>query len=255
MFFVNVELLKKQIESRHKTIVSCEIQRLEHLPLFLGQLQLPNVRIITFIRRPLDHLFSSIMHVLLHKPNENPCRNFHEVIEAHENPRAQRCHHYRLINKQTAALSLSNDANVNEAIHFVSKNAFHFGITSLYRTSLCLLAYQLGQLSRNAKVCDCSLQSGTGVRHSNSHNTGINHSVVSSAKILSDDDLTILESKFINLDRVLYDVSLWLFLERVMIAEIDEGMSLLCASTDGEGVMLMKSSIRDPHWYGRFDEK
>ena len=253
--FVNIASLKKPGQNRHKTIVSCEIHRLGNLPSFLEQLQLPNARILTFIRRPIDHLFSAILHFLLHNPNENPCRNFREVIEADENPRVHRCHHYDLKNMQTATLSLSDDADISKAITFVSKNVFHFGITSFYRTSLCLLAYQLGLLSFHTEVCDCSQIRDTGVRHVNGqHDSGQNNSVITSANILSDDDLMILEAKYINLDRVLYDVSFRLFLERVLIAEKDEGISLMCAHTEGEGVMALKSSIREPQWYGIFED-
>ena len=250
---VNMGLLHEQMQSGHKKIVSCEIQRLGHLPSFLWKLRTPKVRIITFIRHPFEHLFSAFMHMILGNPIANPCRNIRQIIEADTDPSVFQCSRYNLINMQTSAMSLSDDANIAEAISFVSKNVFHFGITGFYRPSLCLLAYQLGVLSLHAEVCDCSRISDTHVRHDNDHNKRENHSIASSAKILSDDDLMILESKYINLDRVLYDVSLRLFLERVMIAEKDEGISLLCAHTEGIGVVALKSTIREPHWYGIFE--
>ena len=96
--------------------------------------------------------------------------------------------------------------------------------------------------------------SATEVRHSNDHKRNMNHTLISSAQILSNDDMMILESKYVNLDHILYDMSLHLFLERVLIAEKDEGMPLLCAHTDGVDAMAMKLSIRDPHWYGIYDK-
>ena len=214
---------------------------------------MPKVRIMTFIRDPMDHIFSAVTHFLIHSADDNPCKNFHEIIEADAN-RAFPCPRFKLINMQTAAMSSSDFPNIAKAISFLSKNVFYFGITRFYRSSLCLLAYQLGVLSQHAEVCDCRRISDTDVRHDNDHNKRENHSIVNSNKILSNDDLSILESKYINLDRVLYDVALRLYLGRVMIAEGDEGIPLLCTHTDGEGVMLMKSSIREPHWYGLFDK-
>ena len=251
---VNTVSLNEQIQNGNKKIVTCEIHRPGHLNYFLGQLQLPNIKIMTFIRQPIDHIFSAVMHYyLLNIPGIKGCDTIHDVIEADENPLAPQCDRYYLRNMQTTALSPGNETSITEAINFVSKNVFYFGITSFYRASLCLLAYQFGQLSMHTKACDCRLHHAAKLRRSNDHKDKSNHSLISAAKILSNDDMMILESKYINLDRILYEVSLRLFLERILIAEKDVGMPLLCAHTDGDGIIAMKSAIRNPHWYGDFE--
>ena len=251
--YVNTTLVKSQLQSGERKVVSCEIQVPGHLPIFLGKLYIPNLRIVTFIRQPLAHIFSAIMH-FLNQPGRNPCKTFQDIVRADEDHHAPQCYRYNLHNMQTSALSIGHTPNISQAITFLTKNAFHFGITNFYRTSYCLLAFQLGQLLLHANVCDCSRHSIKQLRHSNDHNTKKGHEIIANAKILSDDDLITLESKYINLDRMLYQASLHLFLERVIIAEKAVGFPLLCADTDGEGVMAMKSTIRKPLWYGVSDQ-
>ena len=142
----NKTILKKEIESDHKKIISCEIQLRGQLPSFLTHLNMPNMRIITFIREPLNLLFSALMH-FRNSRDMTGCKNFRELIETDEDiNKSHKCKRYNLHNMQTAALSLNREANISEAVTFVSKNVFHFGITRFYRTSLCLLAYQLGTI-------------------------------------------------------------------------------------------------------------
>ena len=250
---VNTTLVKAQFQSGERKVVSCEIQLPGQLPDFLRKLLVSKVRIITFIREPLVHIFSAIMH-FLSQPAKHSCKTFQDIIQADEDHHAPQCYRYNLHNIQTSALSIGHSTNITQAITFLTKNVFHVGITGYYRTSYCLLAFQLGQLSLHANVCDCSRHSINQMRHSNDHNTKIGHEIIGNANILSDDDLITLESKYINLDRMLYQASLHLFLERVIIAEKAVGFPLLCADTDGEGVMAMKSTIRKPLWYGVFDK-
>ena len=64
--------------------------------------------------------------------------------------------------------------------------------------------------------------------------------------------MKVLEKKYINLDNMLYHIALDLFVQRILLAERETRMQLLCSATDGPEIMVLKSSIKDPQWYGSF---
>ena len=251
---VNINKLKDQISKKLKNIVSCEIKVAGQLNSFLTSANMPKMKIITHIRKPTELIFSAIIQYYTDPRIINPCRNFRELIQADASPDAIQCERYVLQNMQTAALSPRKVANITEAIAFLSKNIFHFGMTSYYRASLCLLAFQLKQLKMHSAVCDCRRYNQSVLRHSNRNHDKVGHTKISDVKLLSASDMKVLESKYINMDNVLYQTALSLFLHRIIIAEKSANMQLLCAATDGEEIISLKSSVRETHWYGAFDK-
>jgi len=240
-------------------MISCEISQ-DVLNTFLQALAIPQLKILTFIRRPIDHVMSAFLHYKGHHRND-ACRSFDAIfqsIAANQSRdsaprRSQECAHYDIRNMQTTALTLPSSssqkgANLTAAIAFISKSVFFFGITEYYRASLCLLAYQLGQLEMHRRLCDCSkMQTAVTVKHSNAvrdqAETTVNHDE------LSIDMMKTLERDYINLDNMLYHVALQVFLQRVIIAERASGMQLVCEASDGVEVSTLKASISNPDWY------
>ena len=248
---VNIPNLKSLVQNKTKRVVSCEIKEERQLSYILHELNMPALKIITHIRKPVELLFSAVIQYYTDRSVYNPCRNFREIIEADMNPDAMQCERYSLQNIQTSALSPGKVADVGEAVAFLSKNVYHFGITTFYRASLCLLAYQMGQL-RMHSTCDCSKNSEFSIRQSNLNENKAGHGEISSEQLLSAHDMKVLEKKYINLDNMLYHIALDLFVQRILLAERETRMQLLCSATDGPEIMVLKSSIKDPQWYGSF---
>ena len=241
---IDMNKLNIGIRRNKRHIVSCEISGGGGvIKSFVNSIQVPDVKILTIIRNPMDHLFSALMHFKLLGNRKNPCKNFQELISNKD------CEHYDLKNMQTTALSVSDAANITEAVSMITRHVFHFGITKYYRASLCLLAYQIGQLSYHREVCDCSVPSDLVVKHSNdiSRVNGVAYS--SDSDVLSQATQKLLEREYINLDNVLFHVALHLFLQRVLLAEQDSNMKLLCAATDGVEVIAFKNAIVEPKWH------
>ena len=236
--------LSMEIQSNTKHAVSCESvsKRGGFMQSLVNNLHISSsVRIITHIRKPLDHIFSALMHYKVN--NNRPCETFHDILTN------KTCEHYHIDNMQTKSLSSRDAANITEAVDFVSIHAFHFGITEYFRASLCLLAYQLGQLTSSGNMCDCSKNSDVQTKHFNAAKTRTGHVTKSMSNVLSPATHKILQEKFINLDNVLYHVAMQVFLQRVIIAERESGVQLLCLATDGLEIMTLKDSIVNPHWY------
>jgi hypothetical protein len=252
---INIPELKEGVKKNKTHVVSCEISgEGGQLNSFLRAFNTPSVRILTFIRNPIDHVFSALMHYKAAAKRKNACATF-DAVFASDTPgsKSTKCEHYPMRNMQTTALSPASPkgaANLSEAVTFISKNVFHFGITSYYRASLCLLAYQLGQLNMQKSSCDCS-KTVIDVKHSNDNSKKKlpGQEGVTGMEVLSPDSQKILETEYINLDNVLYHVALQLFLQRVLIAERESGMPLLCPATDGVEITALKDSISEPRWY------
>ena len=245
----------KVLTTKNKQVISCEISSgvpgPGNLNTFLAKLSIPSIKVLTFIRKPIDHVMSAFLHMKSRKKHTSSCSSFKAIFESYENKKKKNCTHYDIRNMQTASLSLSSFANGNTnltaAVSFLSERVFFFGITSYYRTSLCLLAYQLGQLELHRSVCDCSTHAHVSVKHANVYTKQSSNSPAFLDE-LSIEDMKTLTSAYINLDNVLYHVAMQVFLQRVLIAEQDSGQQLLCEAVDGEEVMTLKASISNPRW-------
>jgi hypothetical protein len=249
--------------------LSCEIYSVNDVSYVLNKLtshpQLQpltslNILPFTLIRHPMDFLFSALTHHQGTGRKKIACQTFHDLILADQNPNNTllQCYHYDLRNLQTRALSHFDSfssstfsdpltpwnilgggrslrkANLNSALKTLTQDLFFVGITSLYRASMCLFAWQLGQFHLHVPVCDCEYMDPT-VGEVLERKKQMNP-----IQLLSPTALATLRSEYINLDEVLYDYALDLFLTRIEKVEKQENVKLLCSHTDGEAIMLRK---------------
>jgi hypothetical protein len=239
-----------------------------------GQKVLP----FTLIRHPMEYIFSALNHHLVVRRGV-ACQNFHEILlsdslaspdtdsdsdpdsdldpsSTNQSHPARHCAHYDIQNLQTRALSHSfgrtpaaapapgvaeshyhgdlGSANLTDALLVLRNEMFFVGITSYFRASMCLFAAQLGQLHLHLSACNCN-EMKPSPKSLKEEDVPMDPTQVMSAK-----EMAILRSKYINLDEVLYDYALDLFLTRVGIVERQSKVALLCDHTDGEAIMIRK---------------
>lgn len=60
---------------------------------------------------------------------------------------------------------------------------------------------------------------------------------------MSTEAMNILTSSYINLDTILYEYALDIFLSRILVVERLYNISLLCSSIDGETIVLRKQLL------------
>ena len=252
----NCRSWKPNSNQSHLKYLSCEVYANGDLTYVTSILNNPpystkTLIMITMIRHPLNYIFSAFGHHALRR--KKACQNFNAIITADLNPNSSSasCTHYDIRNLQTRALSSSDresfepytfgPANLTQALSVLRNEMFFVGITRYYRASMCLFAYQLGQLHLHTSVCDCrQLETASKVIRANkSSNSTLNH-----RDILSTDAAEVLYSQYINLDELLYNYALDLFLWRIFAAERHVKIKLLCANTDGDAIMFRKQLMK-----------
>jgi hypothetical protein len=224
--------------------LSCEINGNGDLPYITSALNGKNIIPFTMIRHPLDYIYSAFGHHASRSRGKGACQNFNAIIAADRNPNSPAaCIHYDIRNLQTRSLSSSDPqsfephtlgpANLTQALSVLRNEMFFVGITRYFRASMCLFAYQMGQLHLHTSVCDC--------RQLDPANEILGHSQPASIRqIMSPEAMGILRSSYINLDEILYSFAMDLFLTRIGIVEREAKMVLLCAELDGEDIMARK---------------
>ena len=134
---------------------------------------------------------------------------------------------------------------------------FWFGVFEYYDASICLLAFQLGQL--DVRVCSCAVRvspfpSSSSSSQSGSSSSSTPHSifpVTMSSNRTKPDMLSVSEvaslEEMVVLDNALYDHSLREFLLRVSYAERVTNITMLCHHTDDrrrEEIQQILNAIR-----------
>jgi hypothetical protein len=251
----NCRSWKPTANQSHIKYLSCEIYANGDLTYVSSTLHnsphLKNLIMITMIRHPLNYIFSAFGHHA--SKRKEACQNFNAIINADQNPNSSSaaCIHYDIRNLQTRALSSSDPqsfephtlgpANLTQAMSVLRNEMFFVGITRYFRASMCLLAYQMDQLHLHTSVCDCRQLGAANkiIRANKSSNSSLNHE-----DVLSADAAEVLHSQYINLDELLYNYALDIFLSRIFVAERHEKIKLLCADTDGETIMLRKQLMK-----------
>jgi hypothetical protein len=244
--------IKKSCNCRHVEVsklstmnyLSCEIYGNGDFPFIISALKSRNIFPFTMIRHPLNYIFSAFGHHASRR-GKSACQNFNAIINADQKPNSSSaaCIHYDIRNLQTRALSSSDPqsfephtlgpANITQAMSVLRNEMFFVGITRYFRASMCLLAYQMGQLHLHTSVCDCRQLDPTKDFLEASLPTNLR-------QIMSPEAMAILRSSYINLDEVLYSFAMNLFLTRIGIVERETNMLLLCANMDGEAIMARK---------------
>jgi hypothetical protein len=227
--------------------LSCEIYSNGDFSFIISSLKRTNVMPFTMIRHPLSHALSALEHHIKRRGHA-ACQDFNAIITA-DRKNVSACAHYDIRNLQTRALSSSDprsiasgtgSANLTQALLVLRNEMFSVGITGYFRASLCLLAYQMGQLHLHKSVCDCHLgPTNKVIRANESSNSTLKHQ-----NVLSADAADVLYSQYINLDKILYNYALDLFLSRIIVAESNEKIKLLCAHSDGQAIMLHREIVK-----------
>jgi hypothetical protein len=168
---------------------------------------------LSFLREPYFQLLSAISHDIKAKYNKpNNCKNLQEFIHGD-------CTHvYSPYNPQTQRLANGNIKNATSIID----SLFWFGITEHYHTSLCLLAFQLHQFSK--EKCDCSIQNNANVMKYLPQKRNVNpkREIV---KTREQDEWIANHTYY---DNLLYKHALAIFYERVQFVEMETNTTILC---------------------------
>lgn len=230
--------------------LSCEIYGNGDFQYILSAVKRTNVIPFTMIRHPVDYIFSAFGHHAKVRPSK-ACQNFNQIILTDQSPNStQQCARYDMRNLQTRSLSNSplesfepgtlGPANITQAISVLRDDMFFVGITAYFRASMCLFSYQMGQLHLHPHQCDCrNLDSSTKLLKG-SMPTNPQH-------IVSPEAMAILRSSYINLDEILYNFALDLFISRIIMVERKTNQVLLCSHTDGEAIMARKLILQNQH--------
>jgi hypothetical protein len=238
--------------------LSCEITYNGEFSSIMSSLKRTNREIMAFtmIRQPLSYVFSALEHHITRRGHA-ACQDFNAIIVA-DRKNFSACAHYDIRNLQTRVFSSSDPksfdpttfgpANLTQALSILRNELFSIGITGYFRASLCLLAYQMGQLHLHKPVCDCRQLDPTIkiFQKNKSSNSTLNRH-----NLLSAEALEVLLSQYINLDEILYNYALDLFLSRIIVAERHENIKLLCAHTDDEAIMLRIQLMKKELDHGR----
>jgi hypothetical protein len=197
---------------RHCIFFSHEFKSLTRLHSALGVSSSRAPRTLMFFRDPIMHAVSAVGHML--RKRVKGCETISRAALG-------QCKFYNLNNMQT---TIVGNRDVEAAISNMRK-VFWIGIVEHYDASICLLAYQLGQL--NKKACSCS---GWLVAPANRGHPKYTHSYKS------------IEVGYqqLYLDNVLYQEAYKTFLLRVHNAETASGHQFLCPNRDGQDAIDLK---------------
>jgi len=165
---------------------------------------------ITFLRDPLAHSLSALQHMETY--HKDDCKNVTQYLSG------TGCHNYDLHNMQTGRLGSS----LKDSVATID-SLFFLGITDYYDESICLLRYQLGQISR--KLCECEHKTVS----AKPKNVGHYHGQY------TPDDLHQLYDMTVH-DSILFNHGLRIFFSRIQQAEKALGYSLVCPRTPYEKV-------------------
>jgi hypothetical protein len=227
----------KMINRNKHSFISCEVRTMNEVRRTISNITTEKKLLtVSMIRDPLDLTISGFLH--MKRFGEKPCTSF-DMIFKEKSKREKLCQHYDVRSMQTKVYSTGKRANISEAINFIKNDLFYFGITKYFRTSMCLLAFQLGQRV-NPSLCDCSkLQVGEEKvvrKNAKPESQGLPEET-------SMNSILQLYKTELALDRILYDVALRIFLSRVSALEKKISFPLICENTDGVDIMAIKNTV------------
>lgn len=182
----------------------------DSLPALLRELapSRPPARILTIVRKPAQQILSLFRHIRKYL-KFSKCKEIADVVSG-------RCKAFNFSNMQVQRLG---DGSLVTAMRNL-ESMFWFGVFEYYDTSLCLLALQLDQFSR--EKCSCDSRAGHVPLIPVSMST--NRSRIDLMTTYQAGEL----EELVALDNVLYQFGVSVFMRRVASAEERTGTRLLC---------------------------